>query len=273
LGGGSSDSYGVWLENGVLKAGVADANGQGITLQYPFAPVPGRWYHIAYTFDGGTKQQLLYVDTAIVAIGIGDRLPAYDTHPFLLGSDIDGGSPNYFHQGRIDEAAIYNRVLTSAEIAAVYGAGSAGKRQFFPIETWKLTNLNNPDAPDTSDSDHDGVPLLIEYAFGMNPNTADVSALPQVSTFNYPEGRRLRVIFPRDPTKTDITIEVQVATDLVAANWTTIASSVGGAPTTGVGYFGGDSSGPGIKQVEVRDTVNITGASPPHRFMRLRISH
>jgi hypothetical protein len=107
----------------------------------------------------------------------------------------------------------------------------------------------------------------------MNPSVDDFSLLPQVSTFNYPEGRRLRVIFPRDPTKTDITIEVQVATDLTLDDWSTIASSVNGAPITGVGYVDGDGSGAGIKQVEVRDTVNIVNASPPHRFMRLRITH
>jgi hypothetical protein len=268
LGGGSVDSYSIWLENGVLKASVGNASGQGTNLQYPFAPVPGHWYHIAYTFDGTTKQQILYVDNAVVAIGVGDRLPSYDGTALLIGGDMDGGGANYFHKGRIDEAAFYSRALTGPEISAIYTAGSAGKRQFFPLETWKLANLGDPDAPNDGDPDHDGVANLVEYAFGMNPSVADVSALPRVSVFNYTEGRRLRIIFPRDPAKNDVTIEVQASGDL--NNWTTISSSVLGAPTSGAGYVGGDGTGPGIKQVEVRDIVNMSAAS--RRFLRIRVS-
>jgi hypothetical protein len=51
-----------------------------------------------------------------------------DTQPLLLGRDTENGKPNSFLQGRIDEAAIYNRVLNPIEIEAIYLAGPAGKR-------------------------------------------------------------------------------------------------------------------------------------------------
>lgn len=273
VGTGTIDSYALWLQDGILWGVVGQVSGFGPGVQFPFSPTPGQWYHIAFTFDGVTKQQALYVNTALAAIGIGTVVPGYDNHPLVFGCDIDNGAPAWFHNGAIDEVAIYNRVLRADEIASIYYARSAGKRLFFPLETWRLANLGNPDASIVGDFDFDGVVALAEYAFGMSPTLSDVALLPQVSTFDYPEGRRMRILFPRDPAKNDITIEVQVSSDLSnLMGWTTIASSVYGAPTTGFGYVGGDSAGPGIKQVEVRDIVNMNDAAPPRRFVRFRVS-
>jgi concanavalin A-like lectin/glucanase superfamily protein len=60
--------------------------------------------------------------------GAGSKSPGYDSQPLLLGRDTDNGAPNFFLQGRIDEAAIYNRALSVWEIASIHGAGPAGKR-------------------------------------------------------------------------------------------------------------------------------------------------
>ncbi|MEQ1933659.1 MAG: LamG-like jellyroll fold domain-containing protein, partial [Fimbriimonadaceae bacterium] len=271
--GGDRDSFALWIENGILSAVVQSPTAEGPRLQFPFSPLPGRWYHIAYTFDNVTKQQILFVDTAVAAVGVGTIAPGYDASPFVLGADVANNNPAYFHSGAADEVALYNRPLLAAEIASIYYARSAGKRLFFPLESWKLANLGNPDASIAGDFDLDGVAALAEYTFGMSPTLSDAALLPQVSTFDYPEGRRMRIIFPRDPAKNDITIEVQVSGDLSnPASWTTIASSVYGSPTTGLGYMGGDGPGPGIKQVEVRDIVNMSEAAPPRRFVRFRVS-
>jgi hypothetical protein len=271
IAGGTRDSFALWLQDGILYATIQSPVATGPQLQFAFAPSFGRWYHIAYTFDGPTKKQVLYVDRALAAVGLGTILPGYDTSPWVLGADLENGNPSWFFQGTIDEFALYNRALSGEEITSIYDAGGAGKRPFFPLETWKLANLGDPDALNIFDDDNDGAEALFEYAFGMNPSVSDVTALPQMTAFDYPEGRRLRIIFPRDPDRNDITIEAQVTDDL-QGTWTTIASTVNGAPTSGPGYFGGDSAGPGIKQVEVRDVVNISDAVPPRRFMRIRVS-
>ena len=88
----------------------------------------GRWYHVAYTFDDATKQQALYIDGRQVAVGLASNSIGYDGQPLLLGRDTENGAPNFFFQGRIDEAAIYNRSLNGVEIASIYNAGRAGKR-------------------------------------------------------------------------------------------------------------------------------------------------
>ena len=127
VGTGTSDSYALWLDGRTLNGAVGDAAAIGPILSGAFSAVPGRWYHLAYTFDDGTKQQALYVDGTQVVPATASRSIGYDGQPLLLGRDTENGVPNFFLQGRIDEAAVYNRVLSAAEIAAIYNAGAAGK--------------------------------------------------------------------------------------------------------------------------------------------------
>jgi len=62
-----------------------------------------------------------------VASGSANSPIAYAAQPLLLGCDTQNGALNSFLHGRIDEASIYNRALSGAEIASVYNAGPAGK--------------------------------------------------------------------------------------------------------------------------------------------------
>jgi hypothetical protein len=138
-----------------------------------------------------------------------------------------------------------------------------------PLEEWKWRQLGDPFAPDLGDADSDGLGNLGEYGLLHLPTTPEGAPFSAASAF-YPEGERLRLFVPRDPARNDITIEVQATGDLLGS-WTTIATSTLGAPFSGPGYFGGDSATPGVKSVEVRDTVNVTDA--PQRFLRLRVRH
>ena len=96
-------------------------------LSAPFRPVPGHWNHVAYTFDDGAKQQVLYIDGIPVASGSANDPIAYAAQPLLLGCGMHNGALDSFLHGRIDDASIYNRALSGAEIASVYNAGPAGK--------------------------------------------------------------------------------------------------------------------------------------------------
>lgn len=127
VGAGTSDSYGLWLQDGVLKGVVGDSAGIGPILSTTLTLAPGRWYHVAYTFDDSTKQQVLYVDGIQAAFGVASKPIGYDGQPVLLGRDTENGAPNFFLGGRIDEAAIYGRALSGTEIASVYNAGVSGK--------------------------------------------------------------------------------------------------------------------------------------------------
>jgi hypothetical protein len=127
LGSGTFDSYALWLQ-GSLNGVVSDIAGLGPIIQAPFAPAPGRWYHLAYTFNSQLQQQELYIDGERVAVGGVTKSIGYDAQPLLLGRDTENGVPSFFLKGRIDEASIYDRALNGEEILAIYNAGPQGKR-------------------------------------------------------------------------------------------------------------------------------------------------
>jgi Concanavalin A-like lectin/glucanases superfamily/Divergent InlB B-repeat domain len=128
VGASTSVSYALWLENGTLRGVVGDATGRGPTLSVTFSPLPSRWYHLAYTFDDGTKRHALYLDGSSIASDAATKSIGYDNQPLLLGRGGQNGVADFFLQGRIDESAIYGRALNAAEVASLYIAGPAGKR-------------------------------------------------------------------------------------------------------------------------------------------------
>ena len=137
-----------------------------------------------------------------------------------------------------------------------------------PLRLWKLVQLGNADASDLGDTESDGLVHLAEYALVRSPTIPNPP--PAVSRFVYAEGSRLRMFVTRDSARNDVTIEAQAAS-AVAGPWTTVATSTLGAPFSGPGYVSGDDATPGVKTVEVRDTVNVTEAFS--RFLRLKITH
>jgi hypothetical protein len=143
VGPGTSDSYALWLNSGILKGQVCDVTAAGLELVAPAALIAGTWYHVAYTVDGGASQQALYVDGVQVAIGAFTLGPGYDTQALVLGRGNED-QPNYFLQGLIDEASIYNRALAPAEIASIYNAGPAGKA---PVAAPVVTGVSPGSGP------------------------------------------------------------------------------------------------------------------------------
>ena len=81
------------------------------------------WYHVAETYDGAALK--LYVNGSLDSQMAVTGPIITTTQPVRIGGDAPAG-PYYFN-GRVDEISLYNRALTSNEIAAIYNAGSAGK--------------------------------------------------------------------------------------------------------------------------------------------------
>ena len=100
----------------------------------------GVWYHVAATYDG--NQSVLYVNGVAEASAIAGFALDYDTTPVFIGTS--GTWPPYLSMfgGIIDEVSIYNRALSSNEIAAIYNAGTAGKcsAQTLPVIISQPTN-------------------------------------------------------------------------------------------------------------------------------------
>ncbi|QSB00441.1 DUF4347 domain-containing protein [Methylomonas sp. EFPC1] len=79
------------------------------------------WHHVAYTIDSVAHTQAVYIDGVAVASTAYTTSIAYNqgTNSFI-GKHGNGGT-TYDFNGKIDEARIYNRALTGAEIAALAG--------------------------------------------------------------------------------------------------------------------------------------------------------
>ena len=138
-----------------------------------------------------------------------------------------------------------------------------------PYETWHGSRFTADDVTAglttlTADFDRDGVPNLLEYAFGRDPKAADTTGVtPNVS------GGKMRIAFPRDPAATDITYTVQASSNL--STWIDIAQSTGGAATEAINASGCTVSedGTGLRTVTVTEKDAFTGAE---RFLRVKVS-
>jgi hypothetical protein len=109
-----------------------DAGGQ--FLQGPTLVADGNWHHVAMVRDITSLQLILYLDGRLETnaplnpgsmgdIKNDDGLP----DPLLIGAERrPGDTTGHYFRGAIDEASIFNRALSSTEIAAMYTAGSAG---------------------------------------------------------------------------------------------------------------------------------------------------
>ncbi len=86
----------------------------------PGVVVTGVWSHVAVTHTGGTYT--LYCNGSQVGSGSGGTWTG-STAPLQFGTN----PPRQNYNGLLDEVSIYNRALSSNEVAAIYAAGSAGK--------------------------------------------------------------------------------------------------------------------------------------------------
>ena len=144
------------------------SSGATPNLQYNWSPTSGTWYHLAYTLSA--TNQALYLNGEQVASSPVNGSLVYDTHPHLIGADMDSGKVAYRTWGLIDEPCLYNRALTAAEIRAIYIAGAAGKCAGPVIAPASL----NPGGGQPALREHPGVvachlPLFLHHSRGSAP--------------------------------------------------------------------------------------------------------
>jgi hypothetical protein len=186
-------------------------------------------------------------------IALGPALPLISSTSYsvLLVADNGGGTQQHLY------ALIVNGVAAPAPIAQW--------RQGW----WGTTAATGP-AADEADPDGDGVPNLLEYAFGGNPRISARAPLPQPGT----AGGNLALTFNRNLTHTDLTHTVQAA-DSLDGSWLDLAESVvGGAMTALLSGVVVTETGTGAtRSVEVSDPAQAGDPAPPRRFMRVKVSY
>ncbi|NUN71424.1 MAG: hypothetical protein HUU02_17135, partial [Bacteroidetes bacterium] len=106
IGSGMSDSYILYYANGSLNGVTGDIGGTGTILSASWTPVPGQWYHIAYTLDDAASTHSLYVDGVRIASGSASISMGFDGHPVLVGAEYENEVLSSFFHGAIDEVRV-----------------------------------------------------------------------------------------------------------------------------------------------------------------------
>ena len=128
--GNSSSTPDSWLftypSTGLVSLSLANASGQHAPDVVSNVAVPlNQWHHIAGTYDGSAV--MLYVDGQLTGQqSLSGPLNNAASTTSIGGKFADGGL-NFPFDGRVDEATIYNRALSSTEILDIFNAGAAGK--------------------------------------------------------------------------------------------------------------------------------------------------
>lgn len=103
---------------------VSSSAGAAAEVTSTTAITVGTWYHVAAVRGPSTIQ--LYVNGALQASAAVSFAQDYGTQPLFLGTSGQSYWDRKF-KGTLDEVSLYNRALTSNEVAATYVAGAAGK--------------------------------------------------------------------------------------------------------------------------------------------------
>lgn len=126
------------------------------------APDIGRWRHLVAQFDADTDAFEVYVDGVLDASGTNTRNMVEQAAARLSFGARTGSSQRF--NGALDDFRVYNRWLTAAEIANLYGL----------VGYWKLDETTGTTAYDSSGADHHlthtGVP---SWAVGVEGGAAE----------------------------------------------------------------------------------------------------
>jgi hypothetical protein len=119
------------------------------------------YQHIALTYDKTSGIAVLYRNgTPVQTSSLGTFTPQ-TSYNLYLGTRLSGYASGSYFRGAMDESSLYNRALSTNEIAAIYQVGDIGK------------SLSS-----TVDSDYDGVSDMQELVYRTNPN--DPNSVPQI---------------------------------------------------------------------------------------------
>src|SRR5690606_825701 len=93
-----------------------------VELTSPIDLAIGEWTYVAATYDQAATTMSLYMNGQLVASRNDAPASIFEgTAPLWIGHQFNTSTASTF-EGRIDEAAVYDRALSSAEILAHFEA-------------------------------------------------------------------------------------------------------------------------------------------------------
>ena len=122
--GGGLNGYSCYFDNTLLRCELANTTGSTASLSTTqTSAFVNNWKHVAFAWNGTT--QILYVN------GVQEDSDVQLRNPSPSGSGFAIGRASYTTNGTIDEVRIYNRALTSTEIAQLY---NGTKTNYFTLK-------------------------------------------------------------------------------------------------------------------------------------------
>lgn len=208
----------------------------------------GTWTHVAVTFTPGVADGAKFYVNGVLAQSMTSSSLSTPTGVWRIGGTHIASE---WFGGALDDVRLYNRVLGDADIALIAATPTPWQEwradNFTPANLANLT-LSGP----TPDTDKDGIENLMEYALGLNPNSA--APLSQRIANDLDSNQYLRLTITKNPNATDVLYSVEVSSDLI--NWSSTPTVI--LQNTGT-------------VLQVRDTQPMNAAN--RRFMRLRVSN
>jgi hypothetical protein len=129
----------VGIQNAGPNAGklyfvIRDANGVSQELDTPTAISSNQFHHVVAVRDviGTNKTVRLFVDGVLVVSKVDPTTAALASNTTDWIGRRSGCTPDDVFNGIIDEVAMFNRALTSQEVATLYNSGAAGMCQPYP---------------------------------------------------------------------------------------------------------------------------------------------
>jgi hypothetical protein len=95
----------------------------GVRALAPVKPEVGRWYHLVGVRDTVKGELRLYVDGQLAGTASACMPQAAPTGHTVIGRGKYGGNPVDFLDGTVDQVHLYDRALSAADIAQLYGSG------------------------------------------------------------------------------------------------------------------------------------------------------
>jgi len=116
----------VWYGSADLKFSYLDDNTSLTSSSSTYAI--NNWHHVVLTI-GSDRAGVLYVNgSSALTFSGAHNLGALDMFSIAMDYDITGeglaGGPSDYFDGKIDEVAVWNDELTSAEVTAIYNSGN-----------------------------------------------------------------------------------------------------------------------------------------------------
>ncbi|SPF53271.1 hypothetical protein SBA4_5520005 [Candidatus Sulfopaludibacter sp. SbA4] len=103
----------------------------------------GKWAHVAGVFDSSSKTLEVFIDGVLSNSAIAEKSNIFKVgEPVLIGAADFGGATRQFFPGAIDEARVWKRALSPAEVLSSAQAGLRG--------LWHFNTSANNYSPDSS---------------------------------------------------------------------------------------------------------------------------